>query len=63
MEDKFSFPLEAGQLYTPYDLTLRAWTHREAVKNAQQKVLQDPFTRINVDPYWEYKVTLSEARE
>ena len=45
-----------GQLYTPYDLTFKAWQERFRVRDAIQSDVPDPFKRIGVDPYWEYKV-------
>ena len=51
-----------GQLYTPYDLTFKAWEERFRVRDAIQADVPDPFKRIGVDPCWEYKVTpLGEA--
>ena len=43
-------------MYTPYDLTLKASQQRGAVRNALEEPVTDPFERINVDPFWEYKV-------
>ena len=56
MQDNFAFPLAEGQLYTSYDLTFKAWEERFRVRDAIQGDVPDPFKRIGVDPYWEYKV-------
>lgn len=57
--DNFAFPLGPNQLYTPYDLSMDAWRQRQKVKYAAFAETQDPFDRIGVDPYWEYKVLSS----
>jgi hypothetical protein len=56
LEELFAFPLGPNQLYTPYDLSIDAWRQRQKVKYAAFADTQDPFDRIGVDPYWEYKV-------
>ena len=58
MEFRYSFQLQEGQLYTPYDLSFKAWEQRGAVQKAISESVTDPFERINIDPYWEYKVRL-----
>jgi len=56
LEESFTLPLKPNQLYTPYDLSIDAWRQRQKVKYAAFAEAQDPFDRIGVDPYWEYKV-------
>jgi hypothetical protein len=56
-EERYTLPMNPGRLYTPYDLTMQAWKYRDSMKNAETRAQMDPFTRINIDPYWEYKVS------
>jgi hypothetical protein len=56
LEKRFSFPLAEGQLYTSFDLSFQAWEQRMKVRDAIRDNIPDPFKRIGVDPFWEYKV-------
>lgn len=56
LQQNFAFPLAEGQLYTTKDLTFKAWEERKRVRGASNVDIQDPFKRIGIDPYWEYKV-------
>ena len=56
LQDRFAFPLAHGQLYTSYDLTWRAHQQKRLVRSAMNNEMTDPFERIGVDPYWEFKV-------
>jgi hypothetical protein len=56
LQENYSFPLAEGQLYTRHDLSFKAWEERFRVRNAIKADIPDPFHRIGVDPYWEFKV-------
>ena len=59
LQDRFAFPLAHGQLYTSYDLTWRAHQQKRLVRSAMNSEMTDPFERIGVDPFWEFKVFTS----
>ena len=56
LQDRFAFPLAHGQLYTSYDLSWRAHRQKRLVNNAINNEMTDPFERIGIDPFWEFKV-------
>jgi hypothetical protein len=62
LENKYSFPLKEGQLYTSRDLSFRAWEQRYKVQEAISEVTIDPFKKLNIDPFWEFKVPTPQTQ-
>ena len=53
---KYSLKLQEGQLYTHKDLKFKTWEQKGKIQNAATENAEDPFKKLNIDPFWEYKV-------
>ena len=56
----FVLPLKESNLYMPGDFSMRAFDRRKRDRFLEPEDMVDPFERIGLDPYWEYKVSSSQ---
>jgi hypothetical protein len=54
--------LKEGQLYTSRDLSFKTWEQRYKIQAAVSEVTVDPFKKLNIDPFWEFKVPPSKTQ-